>query len=578
MSKNKNLQKNTEYGETELENLLNRVNNGQESKNIIDGFKYYISHENLHKNEIVQKYLNKILFNKNLPIETKTKIFDLLSNPENSEILSKKASSLEHLLSYCNKKTDFDFAITVLLDKKANLPKLLNQAFDFINSKKGLKDLYLNNKDNLAFTQELDKLAYYIVDDNYQIAKPLINSKNLDIKSKKNILKSTNEENLEIAILLCNDKEFPKEHVAAILEKTSIDNLETAKELILDKNIPRDEIAVQLRIKKLNISNDEMNNIKEFLHNIKPYITKFNSNNDFMVQYLIDNPKISFADLNKYFNSIDFKDLTNKYPRIKNYTEKELIQFLTYHYKCGTTKFTDSELTLTNDFTKFIAENYISADDMTELLTVFPNTDRNIGTLPKGWNENSAKDKALQHEISNIFEEFRLTGDTDTRNTDKLQKDLSNLLHKQVKVSYLGAGMFGTAYKISIEGAEDVCLKIFHTVSKMEDPLHGKYIEPQALTYLNNHTNKFVKMFFGKVGASQDNDSFLVTQFLSDDTVPIDTYKGDYSNINFKILDDNRHNKVKYKIIDPGAVEVLNEDGSAPEKAIKKAYNLKRNK
>ena len=578
LSKNKNLQKNTEYGATELEHLLMSVYSVQESKNIIDGFKYYISHENLHKNEIVQQYLNIILLNKNLSIEAKTKIFDLLSNPENSEILSKKASSLKHLLSYCDKQTDLDFAITVLLDKKANLQGLFNQAFNSINSKKELKDLYLNNKDNLAFTQELDKLAYYINDDNYQIAKPLINSKNIDIESKKNILKSTNEKNLEIAILLCNDKEFPKEHVAAILDKTTIDNLETAKELILDKNIPRDEIAVQLRIKNLNISNDEKNNIKEFLHNIKPYITKFSSNNNFMVQYLIDNPKISFADLNKYFNSINFKDLANKYPRIKNYTENELIQFLTYHYKCGTTKFTDSELTLTNDFTKFIAENYISANDMTELLTVFPNTDRNIGTLPKGWNEDSAKDKALQHEISNIFEEFRLTGDTNTRNIDKLQKDLSNLLHKQVKVSYLGAGMFGTAYKISIEGAEDVCLKIFHTVPDREDPLHGKYIEPQALTFLNNHSNKFVKMFFGKVGASQDNDSFLVTQFLSDDTVPIDTYKGENSKVRINMLDRNPYNEVKNKIIDPGGVDVLNEDVSAPKKAIEKAYNLKMNK
>ena len=40
----------------------------QESKNIIDGFKYYISHENLHKNEIVQQYLNVILFNSALAI------------------------------------------------------------------------------------------------------------------------------------------------------------------------------------------------------------------------------------------------------------------------------------------------------------------------------------------------------------------------------------------------------------------------------------------------------------------------------------------------------------------------------
>ena len=85
-------------------------------------------------------------------------------------------------------------------------------------------------------------------------------------------------------------------------------------------------------------------------------------------------------------------------------------------------------------------------------------------------------------------------------------------------------------------------------------------------------------MFFGKVGASQDNDSFLVTQFLSDDTVPIDTYKGENSKVRINMLDRNPYNEVKNKIIDPGGVDVLNEDVSAPKKAIEKAYNLKMNK
>ena len=85
-------------------------------------------------------------------------------------------------------------------------------------------------------------------------------------------------------------------------------------------------------------------------------------------------------------------------------------------------------------------------------------------------------------------------------------------------------------------------------------------------------------MFFGKVGASKDNDSFLVTQFLSDDTVPIDTYKGENAKVSIEIHDGHSGNKVKNKIIDPGGVDVFNEDVFAPKKAIEKASNLKMNK
>ena len=77
-------------------------------------------------------------------------------------------------------------------------------------------------------------------------------------------------------------------------------------------------------------------------------------------------------------------------------------------------------------------------------------------------------------------------------------------------------------------------------------------------------------------GYKNQTDSF--TRYLSSKLKKIDTYKGENSKVRINMLDRNPYNEEKNKIIDPGGVDVLNEDVFAPKKAIEKASNLKTNK
>ena len=115
-----------------------------------------------------------------------------------------------------------------------------------------------------------------------------------------------------------------------------------------------------------------------------------------------------------------------------------------------------------------------------------------------------------------------------------------------------------------MEGSEDMCLKIFGEDRNKffeQNPnlnnIHGQHIEVQTGLFVNQHSNDFVKMYFGKVSPINDSDGFLVTQFLSYDTEPVQT--GGTNNNKYKIYSNDafaNHNIINGKIIDFGDVHV----------------------
>lgn len=136
---------------------------------------------------------------------------------------------------------------------------------------------------------------------------------------------------------------------------------------------------------------------------------------------------------------------------------------------------------------------------------------------------------------------------------------MSNILGKPVTVKKLGNGAFGTGYKISMDGSDDMCLKIFDQVSANGDlsNVHGQHIEVQTGIFVNQHSNKFVKMYFGKVSPNNTSDGFLVTQFLSDGVTPDSSVGIDSGS--YTITSDDaagNHNIINGIIIDFGAVNV----------------------
>lgn len=253
--------------------------------------------------------------------------------------------------------------------------------------------------------------------------------------------------------------------------------------------------------------------------------------------------------LAQYLKEIDFKAIEQIAPEIKNYNSSQLLAFIYWHFKNQTQIFNESTLTFNKDLTSYFKDNYVSANELNEILCAHPLTKREIGSIPNDWLDKTKDKNNATEKIYAAIAEFQKT-----LNKEKLAQDLSQALNKKVGIKKIGQGYWGAAYKISIKGAKDTCLKIFLN-KKDPNKLNGSTIEPQAAIFVNENSDKFVKMYFGKVCNLNSNDGFLVTQYLDKNTIPENT---GISNSKYYITtSDNREkNKINDIMIDFGWIFV----------------------
>lgn len=280
-------------------------------------------------------------------------------------------------------------------------------------------------------------------------------------------------------------------------------------------------------------------------------------------RYLNKNLKINFEDFTKFIETVDFNKLTELVPDFAKYSDTDKINFLDFHYKNGTKEFNAESLTLKGDLTTFLAQNYLG-EDLGTLLTIFPKTDRNIGTLPKGWCDEPMRMVEVETNVRNAIDEFRQEAEKHRFKQElcnlaikEFETQLSSILGKSVEVKRLDAGSFGTGYKISIDGTDPVVLKIYHKrqLASTEGE-HGPKAEVQLGPFLNEHSNSFVHFFFGKVPDNFTRDGFVITEFLKEGEQP--KYKGNYDS-NYLITSEDSwqgHNIIAGQIIDYGAVRI----------------------
>lgn len=292
-----------------------------------------------------------------------------------------------------------------------------------------------------------------------------------------------------------------------------------------------------------------------------------------ITRYLNKHPNLDFADFTKFVETVDFNKLTELVPDFAKYTDNDKINFLDFHYQNGTKEFNAETLTLKGDLTTFLAQNYLG-ENLGTLLAIFPKTDRNIGTLPKGWCDEPIKAIEAETEIRNAIDIFRQKVEDksgafnyDETVVEPAIKDLENklilILGKKVEIKRLDAGSFGTGYKISVEGSEPVVLKIYHKNQNPSTELeHGQRAEIPLGPFLNEHSNNFVHFYFGKVPDNYTKDGFVVTEFLKEGEKP--KHNGNYDS-NYQITSEDSwqgHNIIANKIIDYGAVRVAPENGT----------------
>lgn len=275
-------------------------------------------------------------------------------------------------------------------------------------------------------------------------------------------------------------------------------------------------------------------------------------------KFLVKMKNINVEDFNKYIQNTDFKKLYKLAPYIKDYTPEQFLTFFDFYYKNNVKEFDKTTLTFKNDVTEFLSKNYVNADKLQDLFTLFPLTSRKMGSVPQEWLSCVAP-KEQEEAINNLYKaisDFEQTTQG-KKCAKKFQNELSKILNRTVKVKIIDNGAYGIGYKISSLGANSLCLKTFFDEKLKEDVVnrHGQFIEPQTAIFANLHSKEHVKCFFGKLATEQNTGGFLVTQFLDENTIPFENepIKG-YS---LKAIDVSQtRNRINGKIIDFGYTQI----------------------
>jgi len=263
------------------------------------------------------------------------------------------------------------------------------------------------------------------------------------------------------------------------------------------------------------------------------------------------NYEFNLDDFLNYIQNIDFKTLKISAPRVKSYSPKEMLAFLKYHFDNSNLSFAPESLGKGKNLTTYLKNNYIDGHKLNEILITHPLLNREVGQIPDSWLENvKDKQKAIK-EIYRAIKKFQ-----NDKNTFIFSFELTKILSKKVDVEPISKGAYGLTYKIEIDGLSPACLKIFHThFDTYNDLFDGAHYEVQAGLFLNNHSNDFVKMYFGKVVGEKNKDGFIVTKFLSDSIEPFEAEIAP-NHLLIRHLDNKPQNTINNKIVDYGGVYV----------------------
>lgn len=347
------------------------------------------------------------------------------------------------------------------------------------------------------------------------------------------------------------------------------DGLDRFTKLLKDKRI-------KMLVKNNKINSSNLLNMIPF--NIKGETIKntlYLQNNGFeevnpltVAQILKSNPDFDAKDFCAYAKQVDFNEIEKIVPEVKNFNSTNRLYFLNYHYGERKTHFEPEDFQFGEDFGEYLTKKFSNADEVVKLYSIFPTISRNVGNLPDGWTKDIADEDIdfVKDEVINSIDNF-----IKTKNPDSLQESLSDIFNKKVTVEKIGEGSFGAAYKISMPDSKDVCLKIFHEVSKNPDFIakpglkneHGRFIEVQNALFANAHSRDYVKMYFGRVGLEGRNDAFMVTQYLTNmDKVEETQMLSDADDYRIIPLDDTTGNYVytngRLIYIDFGALKIVN--------------------
>lgn len=188
-----------------------------------------------------------------------------------------------------------------------------------------------------------------------------------------------------------------------------------------------------------------------------------------------------------------------------------------------------------------------SASQVRSLLAKNPALNRTVGSLPQKWGKKVGANggfNKIDEAFSNFAKDFSSGNCTDAT-IQNLQSQLSSILGTDAKVKFLGQGMLGSTYTITVDGQKYV-LKTFYGKTRIVDleaKGHGNYPELTSAVYANKHDKgHFAKFYMGKFG--ENNDGYILTKFVEKKDYVPPTANGmrydDYRNFSFNKFTKNR--------------------------------------
>ena len=252
-----------------------------------------------------------------------------------------------------------------------------------------------------------------------------------------------------------------------------------------------------------------------------------------------ENPSINKNDFNNWLKTVNMDKIADTAPNIKLYTPEERELFLKMHFLRGTKEFSNQELTLPENITDFLSKNPVTGKDLLDLFIVFPNTKRDVGSLPESWSQGC--DAGIEGRVRTIMEKYRKIGNNNYLSRHKtasdmsieewqnslgqkdevltkeemsaFAKELSEILNKKVLVDVCGFGNYKTVFKIEVEDAEPVAFAIFHPGKGAHSHVHGVGAEIGIGLFLNSHSTDYTHFYFGKVPDNTDLNGYSVMQY-----------------------------------------------------------------
>lgn len=267
-------------------------------------------------------------------------------------------------------------------------------------------------------------------------------------------------------------------------------------------------------------------------------------------QHFKINPSENIEDLDKYLSEFDFKKLKKEAPATKKYSSHQMSILCLEHFLKHNKDLSKNSLKFKDDLTQYLSENLIDAPELNTILIAYPLTPREVGDVPSDWLSENQDKKEIRDKICNTIKKFQ-----HNKNPNELSKELEKILNKKVLVEEIGNGTYADVYKICVENGTNICLKIFdNKQDTFTNRFHGRNIEPQIGLFLNNHSNNYVKMYFGLVGDETQKDIFLTTQFIDENTIPERNPNINCTDFGIDYYDDHNGNSIEGTIIDYGGV------------------------